>query len=160
LLACGLILLVACAPSALVTSSSPPAATSQIPTCSRERLTFLVEQFFFRYNARDLEAFLALFNWTTASAGGGFAGYDDNPGEQHQLNDRASLSEYLRARWGLDDLFPSHTSAYPAEGAAGLPLGNPTVEFTRTFSGASQTGNAKLVCGAGFLIDVVMSSHQ
>jgi hypothetical protein len=159
-LAGALIFLVACAPSALVTMSSPPAATSEIPTCSRERLTFLVEEFFARYNARDIEGFLALFNWAVPAAGGGFAGYDDNPGQVHQLNDRASLFEYVRARWALDDRFVSHTSAYPVEGAAGYPLGNPTVEFTRTFMGLSQTGNAKLVCNAGLLVTVVMSSHQ
>ena len=159
-LAGALILVAACAPSASVTVSSPPAATTEIPTCSRERLTFLVEQFFSRYNARDLEGFLNLFNWAAPAAGGGFAGYDDNPGQVHQVNDRASLSAYVRARWELDDRFPSHTSAYPAEGAAGYPVGNPTVEFTRMFMGVSQTGNAKLVCNAGLLVTVVMSSRQ
>jgi hypothetical protein len=155
-----LILVAACAPSASVTRSSPPAATSEIPTCSRERLTFLVEQFFYRYNARDLDGFLALFNWASPAAGGGFAGYDDNPDQPHQFNDRGLLSEYVRGRWALDDRFPSHTSAYPSEGSAGYPVGNPTVEFTRTFSGASQTGNAKLVCNAGLLVGVVMSSGR
>jgi hypothetical protein len=155
-----LILLVACAPPAVVTTSSPPTATSEIPTCSRERLPFLVEQFFSRYNARELEGFLALFSWAASAAGGGFAGYYDDPGQAHQLSDRATLSAYVRERWGLDDRFPSHAAAYPSEGAAGSWLGNPTVEFTRTFSGGSQTGNAKLVCNAGLLVDVVMSSRQ
>lgn len=159
-LAGSLIFVSACAPSALATPSSPPVATSEIATCSRERLTFLVEQFFSRYNVRDLEGFLELFNWAAPAAGGGFAGYDDNPDQPHQVNDRASLAEYVRARWALDDRFPSHTSAYPAEGAAGYPLGSPTVEFTRTFTGVSQTGNAKLVCNAGLLVTVVMSSRR
>jgi hypothetical protein len=157
------IALASCSPSAGVASpipSSTPTSIAEIPQCSSARLTFLVEQFFARYNSRDLDGFLGLFNWRSPAAGGGFAGYDDNPGQVHQVNDRASLSEYVRARWELDDRFPSHTSAYPAEGAAGYPIGNPTVEFTRTFAGVSQTGNAKLVCNAGLLVTVVMSSRQ
>jgi hypothetical protein len=153
------VVLVACAPSAVVTPSSSPTSTTEIPTCSSARLSFLVDQFFARYNARDLDGFLALFNWESPAAGGGFGSYYDNPGQQQQLSDRTSLSNYLRQRWTLDDwFFPAMAGPYP-EGLT-YPNANPTVQFTRSFSGVTQSGNAKLVCNAGLLIDVVMSSTQ
>lgn len=158
-LACGLILLAACAPSASVTTSSPPAASTEISTCSGARQKFLVEQFFARYNARDLDGFLALFNWSSSAAGGGFGSYSDNPGQDQQLSDRASLSAYLRGRWALDDRFSIGDVAQYPNGLA-FPNANPTVAFTRSFSGVTQFGNAKLVCNAGLLVGVVMSSAQ
>jgi hypothetical protein len=156
-----LLVLVACAPSGLVHLSSSPSpassATTEIPTCSGERQKFLVEQFFSRYNARDLEGFLALFNWASPAIGGGFASYTDNPGESQQLNDRASLADYVRRRWALEDRFAIGRVDAPADAA--FPNANPTVDFARSFSGASQTGTAKLVCNAGLLVGVVMSSR-
>lgn len=89
---------------------------------------------------------------------GGFASYYDNPGTAQQLTDRASLSAYVRGRWDLDDLFRVGAAGPYPEGLS-FPNANPTVEFTRTFSGASHTGNAKLVCSGGLLVAVVMSSH-
>ncbi|MEK6226883.1 MAG: hypothetical protein AABM40_11410 [Chloroflexota bacterium] len=159
---CVALALAACAPSAVVTPSSPgstPTSTTDIPKCSSARLTFLVDQFFARYNARDLDGFLALFNWESPAAGGGFGSYYDNPGQGQQLSDRTSLSNYVRGRWTLDDRFSvANVGPYP-EGLA-FPNANPTVEFTRSFSGVTQSGNAKLVCNAGLLVDVVMSSTQ
>jgi hypothetical protein len=160
--ACVVLVLAACVPSAVVTpSSSPgsPTSTIEIPKCSSARLTFLVDQFFARYNARDLDGFLALFNWESPAAGGGFGSYYDNPGQERQLSDRTSLATYLGGRWTLDDrFFPSAAGPYP-EGLT-YPNANPTVQFTRSFSGVTQSGNAKLVCNAGLLVDVVMSSAQ
>jgi len=157
-----LVVLASCAPSALVTSSNsptPPTSTTEIPKCSSARLTFLVEQFFARYNARDLDGFLALFNWGAPAGGGGFGSYVDNPGQPQQLRDRASLSAYLRGRWAIDDRFSiADAGSYP-EGLA-FPNANPTVEFMRSFSGVAQSGNAKLVCNSGLLVAVVMSSTQ
>ena len=156
------LVLASCASSALVTSSSspsPPASTAEILKCSSDRLVFLVEQFFARYNARDLDGFLGLFNWTSPAGGGGFSSYFDDPGQPQQLLDRASLSAYLRGRWAIDDRFSiADAGSYP-EGLA-YPNANPTVEFTRAFSGVAQSGNAKLVCNAGLLVVVVMSSTQ
>ena len=40
------------------------------------------------------------------------------------------------------------------------PNANPTISFTRSFAGSTQTGNAKLVCNAGLLVGVVMSSSK
>jgi hypothetical protein len=119
----------------------------------------LVEQFFARYNARDLDGFLALLNWSSPAAGGGFGSYYDNPGHGQQLLDRASLSAYVRGRWALDDRFSIDNAGPYPEGLT-YPNANPTVEFTRSFSGVTQSGNAKLVCNAGLLIGVVMSSAQ
>jgi hypothetical protein len=151
-----------CAPSAPVTSSNsptPPTSTTEMPKCSSARLTFLVEQFFARYNARDLDGFLALFNWAAPAGGGGFGSYFDNPGQPQQLRDRTSLSAYVRGRWAINDRFVvADAGSYP-EGLA-YPNANPTLEFTRSFSEIAQSGNAKLVCNAGLLVDVVMSSTQ
>src|SRR5947199_8927733 len=97
------LLLASCVPSPVVTPSTT--SSSEIPKCSSARLTFLVEQFFARYNARDLNAFLTLFNWGAPAGGGGFGSYVDNPGQPQQLRDRASLSAYLRGRWAIDDRF-------------------------------------------------------
>jgi hypothetical protein len=158
----GLVVLASCAPSPSVSSPNspaPPTSTTEITRCSSARLTFLVEQFFARYNARDLDGFLALFNWDAPAGGGGFGSYFDNPGQPEQLRDRASLTAYLRKRWAIDDRFSiANAGSYP-EGLA-FPNANPTVVFTRSFSGEAQAGNAKLVCNAGLLVDVVMSSTQ
>ena len=157
-----LVVLASCAPSASVTSSNsetPPTSTTEIPRCSSARLTFLVEQFFSRYNARDLDGFLALFNWTAPAGGGGFGSYFDNPGQPQQLSDRASLSAYLRGRWAIDDRFSiADAGSYP-EGLS-YPNANPSVEFGRSFSSVRQSGNVKLVCNSGLLVGVVMSSTQ
>ena len=149
------LLLASCVPSPVVTPSTT--SSSEIPKCSSARLTFLVEQFFARYNARDLNAFLTLFNWDSPAAGGGFGSYYDNPGQAQQLSDRTSLAAYLSRRWALDDRFStSNVGPYP-DGLT-YPNSNATVGFTRSFSGATQSGNAKLVCNAGLLVGVVMSS--
>jgi hypothetical protein len=157
------LVLASCAPSAVITPSSWPSArpssTTEIPTCSSARLKFLVEQFFARYNARDLDGFLALFNWASPPAGGGFGSYFDNPGQDHQLIDRTSLSAYVRGRWAIDDRMSMAGVGDFPEGLS-YPNANPTVEFTRSFSSVTQTGNAKLVCNAGLLVEVVMSSTQ
>jgi hypothetical protein len=155
------LVLASCAPSVVVTPSSSPSAepssTAEIPKCSSARLKLLVEQFFVRYNARDLDGFLALFNWESPASGGGFGSYFDNPGQDRQLVDRASLSAYVRERWAIDDrMSMSGLGDFP-EGLS-YPNANPTVEFTRSFSGVTQSGNAKLVCNAGLLVGVVMSS--
>jgi hypothetical protein len=118
-----------------------------------------VEQFFARYDARDIDGFLALFNWATPAAGGGFDSYYDNPGEERQLADLTSLAAYVRGRWALDDRFSISTVGLYPEGLT-FPNANPTVAFTRSFSGLSQSGSAKLVCNAGLLVGVVMSSAQ
>lgn len=149
----------ACAAPAVGGSSNSPTSTTEIPKCSSARLTFLVEQFFARYNARDLDGFLGLFNWGSPAAGGGFGSYNDNPGQMQQLSDRLSLSAYLRGRWALDDRFSIADAGRYPEGLT-YPNANPTVEFTRSFSGVTQSGNAKLVCNAGLLVGVVMSSTQ
>ena len=152
------LVLASCTPAPVTSSSpSPPTATTEIPKCSGARLTFLVEQFFARYNARDLDGFLQLFSWSSPAAGGGFASYNDNPGQVAQLTDRESLSAYVRARWAIDDRFAvADAGTFPD----GLAYPNPTLEFTRSFSGVTQSGNAKLVCNAGLLVGVVMSSTQ
>jgi hypothetical protein len=156
---CVVLALAACAPPGVVTPSTSPTSTIEIQKCSSARLSVLVDQFFARYNARDVDGFLALFNWESPAAGGGFGSYYDNPGEQQQFSDRTSLSTYVRGRWTLDDRF-SVVSAGPYPEGLAYPNANPTAQFTRSFAGVTQSGNAKLVCNAGLLVDVVMSSTQ
>jgi hypothetical protein len=101
------LLLASCVQSPLVTPSSTPSASTstEIPKCSSARLTFLVEEFFARYDAREIDGFLALFNWATPAAGGGFESYYDNPGQEQEVYDQASLAMYIRGRWALGDRF-------------------------------------------------------
>jgi hypothetical protein len=121
-------------------------------------LRFLAEQFFARYNARDLDGFLALFDFDAPATGGGFGDYADDPGELRQLKTRESLSEYVRARWAIEDTFVSWQIADVRDGL-NFPNANPAIAFTRRAYGATQSGNAKLVCNAGLLVGVVMSSR-
>ena len=143
--------------------SGPPSATpsaSPEPGClSGRRLDFLTDRFFVSYNARDLGGFLSLFHFSVSAAGGGFASYYDNPGEARTLVDQASLSDYIRARWAVDDRFVSWTAAAMPDGL-NYPNANPTISFTRSLAGVTQVGNAKLVCNAGLLVGVVMSSSK
>jgi hypothetical protein len=141
-----------------IASTTPLASTA--PTClSGQRLDFLADQFFVRYNARDLDAFLELFNFAASAAGGGFGQYFDDPGEARTANDRTTLADYVRQRWAIDDRFVSWSPGDMPDGLS-YPNANPTVSFTRSFAGVTQGGNAKLVCNAGLLVDVVMSSSK
>lgn len=160
------LLLVTCAPS--ITSDSDSGAQSATatpsaptaPSCvSGRRLDFLTNQFFVKYNARDLDGFLALFHFSVPAAGGGFGQYYDNPGPASTMTDRASLTEYVRRRWAMDDRFVSWSAGAMPDGL-NYPNANPTVSFTRSVQGVTQDGNVKLVCNAGLLIGVVMSSGQ
>lgn len=142
----------------LVSCTPEPAATEA--TClSGQRLDFLTNQFFVRYNARDLDGFLGLFHLSVPAGGGGFAQYYDNPGEASTVSDRASLSSYVRRRWAIDDRFVSWRAGAMPDGLD-YPNANPTVSFTRSFRGVTQEGNVKLVCNAGLLVGVVMSSGR
>jgi len=153
-----------CAPSlgtdgASGRASAMPSASSAPSCLSGPRLDFLADQFFVRYNARDLEGFLGLFLFSVPAAGGGFGSYTDNSGEAHTVSDRANLSDYLRARWAIDDRFVAWNAGSNPDGL-NYPNANPTISFTRSFAGVTQVGNAKLVCNAGLLVDVVMSSSS
>src|SRR5438094_10649444 len=76
------LLLASCVPSPVVTPSTT--SSSEIPPCASARLTFLGEQFFARYNARDLNALLTLFDWHSPAAAGRFGRYYDTPGQAQQ----------------------------------------------------------------------------
>jgi hypothetical protein len=129
-----------------------------MPSClSGPRLNFLANQFFVTYNARDLDGFLGLFNFSVSAAGGGFGEYFDNPGEANTSRDRVSLSDYVRRRWAMDDRFVSWSRPDMPDGL-NYPNANPTISFTRSFGGVTRDGNVKLVCNAGLLVGVVMSS--
>jgi hypothetical protein len=141
-----------------IASTTPLASTR--PAClSGQRLDFLADQFFVRYNARDMDGFLGLFLFSVPAAGGGFGSYTDNPGESRTISDRAGLSDYLRTRWAMDDRFVSWSAGGNPDGL-NYPNANPTISFTRSFAGVTHVGNAKLVCNSGLLVDVVMSSRK
>ena len=142
-------------PSAAVSPSAPAPVTCT----SGHRLDFLADEFFVRYNARDLDSFLALFNFGASAGGGGFGSYTDNFGEAKTTTDRTNLSAYVRGRWAMDDRFLSWTAASMPDGL-NYPNANPSISFKRSVAGSLQRGNAKLVCNAGLLIDVVMSSEK
>jgi hypothetical protein len=160
-----LLLVVACTPPAVSsdavtgTPSSKPERSSEPSCLSGRRLDFLTDQFFVRYNARDLDAFLGLFHFSVPAAGGGFGSYYDNSGEPRTMRDRASLSDYIRERWTVDDRFVSWSVGGMPDGL-NYPNASPTVSFTRSFGGEMQAGNVKLVCNAGLLVGVVMSSSR
>jgi hypothetical protein len=144
----------------LLVASCTSSAPSAEQTClSGRRLDFLTNQFFVTYNARDMDGFLALFNFSASAGGGGFAQYYDNPGEPTTARDRSSLASYLQRRWTIGDRFVSWRVG-PSPDGLNYPNANPTVNFTRAFAAVMQDGNAKLVCNAGLLVGVVMSSGQ
>lgn len=159
-----LVLIISCTaspPSTDVRSPAPSAtrlAATDATCLSGRRLDFLADQFFSRYNARDLEGFLGLFNFSASAAGGGFGSYYDNAGgEVSTMADQASLSDYVRGRWARDDRFVKWSAPGMPDGL-GYPNANPTMSSTRTFGGVTRDGNVKLVCNAGLLVDVVMSA--
>lgn len=158
------LLVVSCTPSlstdgrSEAPSSTPLASTE--PSClSGRRLDFLADQFFVKYNARDLDGFLGLFNFSASAGGGGFGQYYDNPGEASTKRDRTSLSDYVQERWAIGDRFVSWSAAGMPDGL-NYPNANPTISFTRSYAGVTRDGNVKLVCNAGLLVDVVMSSGK
>jgi hypothetical protein len=57
----------------------------------------------------------------------------------------------------MDDRFVSWSRPDMPDGL-NYPNANPTISFTRSFGGVIRDGNVKLVCNAGLLVDVVMSS--
>ncbi len=144
-------------PAAAVPTPTPPIRTQPAVACTRDRLTYLVEQFFSLYNKHATADLLTLFNLQLPAAAGGFADYFDNPGVPvHAVNAR-SLVAHLNQRFAIGDRFDSHTVTYPAEGATQF-TGNPIAAFTRSFSGGTQQGNMQLDCSGGLLVAVRMSS--
>jgi hypothetical protein len=141
----------------LLLVSCTPSPVTEASCLSGRRLDFLTNRFFVTYNARDLDGFLGLFHFSVPAGGGGFASYFDDPGEARTLRDRASLSDYVQRRWTIGDRFVSWRAGAMPDGL-NYPNANPTVSFTRAFAGVTQNGNAKLVCNAGLLVAVVMSS--
>ncbi|MDP9266690.1 MAG: hypothetical protein M3O91_11320, partial [Chloroflexota bacterium] len=141
-----------------VASPTPPSRSQPTAAaCSHDRLVYLVEEFFTRYNAHNADALLSLFNFGTPPAGGGFESYFDHPGVPRDIRDAGALISYLNSRFTIDERFTAHAVSYPPEGAT-RETGNPTAAFSRTFSGGIQQGNMQLDCNAGLLVAVRMSS--
>jgi len=145
-------------PKVAAAAPTPPTQTqSTTSSCTTARLQYLVEEFFLRYNAHHSADLVTLFNLQASAAGGGFAGYYDNPGVPVQITNAGKLLTYWELRFIAGDRFESHSASYPSEGST-PPTANPTVSFTRSFTGGTQQGNMKLVCNGGLITDVTMSS--
>lgn len=142
---------------AAATPSLPTRTQPTTSSCTGDRLRYLVEEFFARYNAHHSADLLTLFNLQASATGGGFADYYDNPGVPVQITNAGKLLTYWEDRFAAGDRFGSHSASYPPEGST-PQTGNPTVSFTRSFTGGTQLGNMKLVCNGGLLTGVVMSS--
>jgi hypothetical protein len=151
-------ILAAPAPAATIATPTPPARTQPTTTvCTHDRLVYLVEQFFSRYNGRNPLELATLFNTSVPADGGGFGNYVDNPGVQTSITDPRKLVPYWLGRFAANDRFDAHTATYAPPGP-NFDAGNPTVAFTRSFTGGTQQGNMKLVCGGGFIRTLIMSS--
>jgi hypothetical protein len=149
--------LAAPSPALAVAMATPPTRTQPAVGCTHDRLVYLVEQFFDRYNAHLSADLLTLFNIQVPSAAGGFADYYDNPGVPVHATNARSLIAYWDTRFAAGDRFDSHTVSYPPEGATRFTA-NPTATFTRSFGGGTQQGNMQLDCNAGLLVAVRLSS--
>jgi hypothetical protein len=149
--------LAAPSPALAVATATPPTRTQPAVGCTHDRLVYLVEQFFDRYNAHLSADLLSLFNVQVPSAAGGFEDYYDNPGVPVHATTTRSLMAYWDTRFAAGDRFDSHTVSYPPEGATRFTA-NPTAAFTRSFVGGTQQGNMQLDCNAGLLVAVRMSS--
>ena len=149
------------APAAATTAATPTPPTRSQPTttiCTHDRLVYLVEEFFARYNNHDQRSLVMLFNTAVPAAGGGFQDYVDNPGVQTHITDPGKLMPYWTARFAMNDRFDRHTATYAPPGPS-YDTGNPTATFTRSFAGGTQEGALKLVCGGGKIVALIMSSE-
>jgi hypothetical protein len=149
--------LAAPSPTAATATPTPPTRTQPAAGCTKDRLVYLVEQFFSHYNAHRAADLLQLFHHQVPAAGGGFSDYNDNPGVAVHITDATRLPPYWENRFASGDRFDGHTVSYPPEGSTRF-TGNPTATFTRSFDGGSQQGNMQLDCNAGLLVAVRMSS--
>jgi hypothetical protein len=150
-------LVAAPAPREARPSPTLPTATQPSTSCSHDRLVYLVEQFFSRYNAHRSADLLTLFNIQVPAAGGGFGGYSDDPGVPTHITNVGRLLTYWENRFAAGDHFDSHTVTYPPEGAT-QATGNPTATFTRSFADGAQQGNMQLDCSGGLIVAIRMSS--
>jgi hypothetical protein len=145
-------------PAAAIATATPPTRTLGTTTsCTRDRLVYLVEEFFSRYTAHRAADLLQLFDHRGSASGGGFSDYSDNSGTPVHITDAGKLEPYWERQFAAGDRFDSHTVSYPPEGAT-RSTGNPTATFTRSFTGGTQQGNLQLDCSAGLLVAVRMSS--
>ena len=152
--------LAAPAPADAAASPTPPTRTPPTTTsCTHDRLVYLVEEFFARYNNHNARDLVTLFSTSVPADGGGFQDYVDDPGVQTQITQPSKLIQYWIGRFAVNDRFDTHTVSYPPAGATSV-TGNPTATFTRSFAGGAQQGNAKFACGGGLLVAVVMSSGE
>ena len=149
--------LAAPSPAPLAVTPTPPSRTQPPVTCTRERLSYLVERFFTLYNDHHAADLTMLFKTQVPAAAGGFSDYSDNPGVPMHISTVGALITYWERRFAVGDRFDSHAVTYPPEGAT-QATGNPIATFTRSFAGGTQQGNMQLDCNGGLLVAVRMSS--
>ncbi|MDQ2912570.1 MAG: hypothetical protein M3T56_04860 [Chloroflexota bacterium] len=110
----------------------------------------LVQQFFAGWTAHDANAVLAQF-------GQSFQLEDRIAGSSALIADPSVLRDYLRSRFALGDAFSGVTADIPASPSA--TNANATAAFRRSFGDRVLSGNAKLVCGSGYLTEVLIGSQ-
>jgi hypothetical protein len=136
-------LAVACAPPPAV---EPPLSTE----CDSAHVRNLVAQLFAGWTAHDAPSVIAQF-------GQSFQLEDRIAGNSTLIRDTGSLSDYLRVRFALGDVFSDVRADIPAHpSAAGA---NATAAFRRSFADKQLDGTAKLVCGDGHLTEVLIGSQ-
>jgi hypothetical protein len=139
-------------------SSSPisgpfvPCASSgtlEVPgSCSKQTAARLVDDFFARWNNRDVVGTAALFSAS-------FSFNDNIANERTTLGDRSALQRYLADRFALGDRFSNIVAQIPDNPSPARA--NPTVSFMRNVGTTTYRGNAKLVCVDDLLRELVMS---
>jgi hypothetical protein len=119
-------------------------------SCTKQTATRLVEDFFVKWNDRDVGGVARLF-------GSGVSFHDNVAGQQTMFVGQEALRRYLTDRFALDDRFSDVIAAIPENPSPASA--NPTVSFVRRVGTVTYRGNAKLVCADDVLRDVVMSAE-
>lgn len=119
-------------------------------SCTKQTATRLVEDFFVKWNDRDVGGVARLFS-------SGVSFHDNVAGQQMMFVGQEALRRYLTDRFALDDRFSDVIAAIPDNPSPARA--NPTVSFVRRVGTVTYRGNAKLVCADDVLRDVVMSAE-
>lgn len=148
---CRQVVAVAALVALAIACNSAPLVASPVPAgCESARVRDLVTQFFAGWTAHDAPAVIA-------QLGQSFQLEDRIEGNSTLIRDAGGLSDYLKVRFALGDAFGDLQADVPAQPtAAGA---NATAAFHRTFSNKQLAGTAKLVCGDGHLIEILIGSQ-
>jgi hypothetical protein len=129
----------------------PSTRSVELPgSCTRQTAARLVEEFFAKWNDRDVAGVARIFSPSVSF-------HDNVAGHSALLSGQDELRLYLTGRFELDDRFSNVIADIPENPSP--TAANPTVSFMRSVGTATYRGNAKLVCVDDLLSDVVMSAE-